>query len=114
MAQCPEKCKICEQPATLDTVVPQKADDPEVIRITGCACGAFTSAREWWYMEADKERTASPAERFARLSSALRTHHEAGKPAHLDRETWTDLAPPAELAPEPSKPSKSRKPAKRR
>jgi len=115
MAQCPEKCKICEQPATLETVVPQKSDDPEVIRITGCACGAFTADREWWYMEADKERTDSPPERFARLSSAVRTHHEAGKPAHLARKTWSDLTTPTPPAPStPPKPSKSRKVAKPR
>jgi hypothetical protein len=110
MAQCPERCKICAQPATLETVVPPKSDDPDVIRITGCACGAFTADREWWYMEADTERTASPTERFALLSSVLRTRHEAGKPAHLGRKTWSDLAAP----PPPAKPSKSRKLAKPR
>jgi hypothetical protein len=113
MVQCPEQCKICAQPATLETVLPQKSDDPDVIRITGCACGDFTADREWWYMEADTQRTASPTERFARLSSALRTNHEAGKPAHLASRTWSDLAPPTPPS-TPPKPSKSRKVAKPR
>jgi hypothetical protein len=116
MAQCPERCKICAQSAMLEAVQPQKADDPDVIRITGCACGAFTAERDWWYMEADSDRTAAPPERFAQLSSVLRARHEAGKPAHLGRKTWSELASP-EAPPEaakPSKPSKSKKPTKAR
>jgi hypothetical protein len=107
MARCPEQCKICAQPATLDTAPPQKDDDPDAIRVTGCACGAFTADREWWYMEADAERTASPGERFARLSSVLRTRHQAGKPAHLSGRTWSELAAPTPL--KPTKPTKPRK-----
>jgi hypothetical protein len=99
----------------LEAIQPQKADDPDVIRITGCACGAFTADRDWWYMEADSERTASP-ERFAHLSSVLRALHDAGKPAHLGRKTWSELASPEAPAeaPKPSKPSKSKKPTKAR
>jgi hypothetical protein len=111
MAQCPERCKVCAQPAMLDTVPPQKPDDPEVIRITGCACGAFTADRDWWYMEADTERTAAPAERFAQLSSVLLARHKAGEPAHLGRGTWSELAAPA--PPKPEKPAKAPKATKR-
>lgn len=89
----------------LDTVPPEKPDDPDVIEITGCACGAFTADRDWWYMEADKERTASPSERFARLSSVLRTRYDGGTPAHLSRKAWSDLA-----ASTPPKRATSRKP----
>jgi hypothetical protein len=102
----------------LEALQPQKADDPDIIRITGCACGAFTADRDWWYMEADSERTASPPERFAQLSSTLRTRHDAGNPAHLARKTWNELASPeAPETPEAAKPpkaSKSRKPTKAR
>jgi hypothetical protein len=116
MTQCPEQCKICEQPAMLATIPPRKPDDPEVIRIDGCACGAFTADREWWYMEADKERTAAPTERFARLASALLAHHKAGKPAHLSSRTWSDLAEPAATPSAPAKATatKSRKSTKSR
>ena len=98
----------------LETVQPQKDDDPDVIRITGCACGAFTADRDWWYMEADSDRTASPPERFAQLSSALHARHAAGQPAHLGRKTWSDLASPeAPESPKSSKPAKPRKSGKR-